>query len=173
MSHAPLCLLKNLLLASLVMPLHGAVTWPSVEHYTWNFNLGTGSPSSSTTDMFTVQFDSTDTLVEPERLLIRLYAGNANQPVYSKTMIGYSFGTNGLLLVEENWDALFPVFWGRLELEMETGSVELRRLTLSLATGIRSYSSSITPNVRLVPEPGIALMITAAGCLGLLRRRIA
>lgn len=77
------------------------------------------------------------------------------------------------LLVEENWDALFPVFWDRLELEMKTGSVELRRLTLSLATGTRSYSDSITPNVRLVPEPGIALMITAASCLCLLRRRIA
>ena len=88
-------------------------------------------------------------------------------------MIGYSFGTNGLLLVEENWDALFSVFWGRLELEMETGSVELRRLTLSLATGTRSYSDSIAPNVRLVPEPGIALMITAASCLCLLRRQIA
>lgn len=110
MSLSLLCLLKCLLLAGLVMPLHGAVTWPSVENYTWNFNLETGSPSSSTTDMFTVQFDGSDTLVEPERLLIRLYAGNATQPVYSKTMIGPSFGTNGLLLVEENWDALFPVF---------------------------------------------------------------
>ena len=173
MIRSPLYLLKSLLLASLVMPLHAAVTWPSVENYTWNFNLGTGSPSASTTDRFTLQFDSTDTLVEPERLLIRLYAGNATQPVYSKTMIGPSFGTNGLLLVEENLDALFPVFWGRLELEMETGSVELRGLTLSLATGTRSYSSSISPNVRLVPEPGIALMITAASCLSLLRRRIA
>ena len=80
MIRSPRCLLKCLLLAGLVMPLQGAVTWPSVENYTWNFNLGAGSPSSSTTDMFTVQFDSTDTLVEPERLLIRLYAGNATQP---------------------------------------------------------------------------------------------
>ena len=164
-------LILALLLTFYTGPLQGAVSWPNVTQYTWTYDLRPGSPSSSTMDMFTVQFDASDRLVEPERLFIRLYAGDATVPLYSKTMTGTSSGTNGLLLFEENWEALFPVFRGRLELEMESGSVELRHLTISIATGTESYSSSISPNVRLVPEPGVAMLATAAGVLVFRRRR--
>lgn len=163
--------LSGIVMAILLTPLHGAVTWPSVTHYTWNFNLGTGGPSSSTSDMLTIQLDSTDRLVEPERMLIRMYAGLATEPMYSRDWNGTLSGLNGLLYTTESWDAPLAALWGRLELDIEGGSVELRRLSLSVATGTRSYSTTITPEVRLVPEPGVVFLIPVAGCLALLRRR--
>lgn len=163
--------LAAILLLLFLTPLSGAVTWPNVSHYTWNFNLGSGALSSSFSDTLTVQLDSTDRLVEPEKMLIRMYLGNSSEPMYSRVWIGPSFGVNGLIYNTQDWDVPMGVSEGRLELEMEVGTVELRRLTLSIGTGTTSYSTSITPSVRLVPEAGVALLTTAAGCLGLLRRR--
>lgn len=163
--------LPAILLLLFATPLPAAVTWPSVSHYTWNFNLGSGGPSSSYSDMLTIQLDSTDRLVEPERMLILMYIGNSSEPMYSRVWNGPSFGVNGLIYTTEDWNVPMGVSEGRLELEMDVGTVELRRLTLNIGTGTTSYSASISPSVRLVPEPGVALLTTAAGCLGLLRRQ--
>ncbi len=167
----PLKILPAILLAFLPIPLHGAVTWPSVDHYTWNFNLGAGGPSSSLSDMLTIQLDSSDRLVEPERMLIHMYIGTSSEPVYSRVWNGPSFGVNGLIYSTEAWDVPMGVSEGRLELEMEIGTVELRRLTLSIGTGTTSYATSISPNVRLIPEPGVAVLITFAGGIAFQRRR--
>lgn len=164
--------LPAILLLLFLTPLPGAVTWPNVSHYTWNFNLGSGGPSSSHSDMLTIQLDSTDRLVEPERMLIRMFIGNSSEPMYSRIWNGPSFGVNGLIYNTEDWDLPVGVSEGRLELEMEVGTVELRRLTLSIGTGTTSYSTSTSPNVRLVPEPGVTLLITLAGCSAFRRRRL-
>jgi hypothetical protein len=160
-----------LMMALVSAPLHGAVTWPVVDHYTWNFVLEDVGPRTSTTDTLSIQFDSTDRLVAPERMLIRMYGGDAAEPMYTKNWDGTPTGLNGLLVFVENWDAPLAALRGRLELVMELGSVELRRLTLSLETGTRRYATSFSPNVRLVPEPSVTLLIVIAGGFAFRRKR--
>lgn len=162
-----------ILFSIFLSPLHGAATWPSVYGYDWNFTLADIGPRTTTTDMLSIQFDSTDRLVAPERMLIRLFGGGAAEPFYTKNWDGTATGLNGLLVIEQDWDAPLAALWGRLELEMESGSVELRTLTLSVETGTRRYATSAFPNVRLVPEPGVALLMPTLGGLVFRRRRSA
>lgn len=157
----------------LFTPLHGAVTWPSVENFTWNFDLGVGGPSSSTGDMLVIQLDSTDRLVEPEVMLIRLYLGDSVEPLYSRDWAGLSSGLNGLIYQPDAWTVPAGVSKGRLELGMQTGAVHLRSMTVRIATGTREYSTTVTPYVRLVPEPTTALILMTTGLFALQRKRSA
>ncbi len=166
-----LTLLVGQIIVTLAVPLHGAITWPSVDRYTWNFDLGVGGASSSTTDTLAIQLDGPDRLVEPEIMLIRLYLGESSDPFYSRDWAGPSFGVNGLLYYPEAWTVPAGVTSGRAELRMAFGSVELRRITLHIATGTREYSASIAPNVRLVPEPATTLLVMTTGLLAFQRRR--
>jgi hypothetical protein len=153
------------------VPVSGAVTWPLVAHYTWNFTFGPGRLSTTTTDSLAIQLDNTDRLLPSERMIIRLYGGDASEPMFFRDWVGALDGLNGLLTYAENWDVPLADLSGRLELEMESGTVKLHRVTLSIANGTKAYNATITPDVQLVPEPGITLLFSSAGGLAFRRRR--
>jgi hypothetical protein len=162
-------MVQVLLHGILVMASTAATTWPSMEKFVWNFNLVRVASTTSTLDTFTIQFDAANRLVFPDVMKIRLYAGDASEPMYARDWAGNEGGLNGLLYMPSDWHIPLAGLTGRLELEMLAGSVDLHRVSLSIQDGTSRYTDSITPDIQLVPEPGIgawALAIT-----GLLLRR--
>lgn len=154
-----------------LIPLHAAVTFPEAVSYRWNFTLIDLGLQSSTIDMLVIQFNHTDKLTAPERMIIQMYSGAATEPMYYKDWYGTSFGLNGLIVTETNWDASLSDLAGRLELTMFGGSVSLQTLSIRLETGTRRYAASISPNVTVVPEPTTPILLTVAMTLICRRRR--
>lgn len=135
----------------------------------WDFTLAGTGAGSTEMDWFTIQF-GTDRLVPGESLLITIFAKGQSFPTYTKTMVGFGSGTNGLLSYGE-WDAVFPTDEGTVSIEMLQGAVDIHRISIILHTPTHSSSSSITPDIHLVPEPNIPFMVMVASLVWVLSRR--
>jgi hypothetical protein len=155
-------------------PLHGATILPVVQRYDWNFTLSRVASTTQTVGDATIRFFTSNKLVTNEFIKIKLFAFNATTPFYSVNMTGGANGVDviGLLFQKTNLYTNLPGLKGRMELSMFiNGTVDLETLTISARDGVSEYSAKINPNVTLVPEPGVALMIAIAGGFAFRRRR--
>ena len=159
------------MLAIAATPSRAATTWPSVGHYSWNFTLSAGVPSTSTLDQLAIQFDSANKLTLSELFKIRLFSGNDTVPMYSLNFPGSQNGYNGIATFQEGWEVPLAGGTGRLELDLDGGSVDLSSITLVVATGSLRRTASISPNVRLIPEPNALFLCMIAG-LGVMTQRV-
>ena len=161
-----LCIL--LLAVALHLQSDAAVVVTDGSRISWDFTLAGTGPGSTEMDWFTIQF-GTDRLVPGESLLITITAKGRSIPTYTKTMVGLGSGTNGLLSYGE-WDAVFPTDEGVVSIEMLQGAVDIHKISIILHTPTLSSSTSITPDIHLVPEPNIPVMVMAASLVWILRR---
>jgi hypothetical protein len=161
-----LCLL--LLAAALHLQSYAAVVVTDGARISWDFTLAGTGAGSTEMDWFTIQF-GTDRLLPGESLLITIAAKGQSNPTYTRTMVGFGSGTNGLLSYGE-LDATFPAREGTVSIEMLQGAVDVHHISIILHTPTYSASTSITPDIHLVPEPHIPVMVMAASFVWILRR---
>jgi len=161
-----------LVLLCLVSSMARAATvWPGAERFVWDFTLQAVTTTTSLSDDFTIQLDASDRLVFPDMMRILLYAGDLETPLFAQDWRGTASGLNGLWVLRQDWHLAFAGGTGRLELEMLTGTVALRRVTIAIQDGSKRSVASISPQLILIPEPGSAFCLTAAAGLWLMRRR--
>ncbi len=154
--------------AAMTLQSDAAVVVTDGSRISWDFTLAGTGPGSTEMDWFTIQF-GTDRLVPGESLLITITAKGQSIPTYTKTMVGLGSGTNGLLSYGE-LDAVFPTDAGMVSIEMLQGAVDIHKISIILHTPTYSSSTSITPDIHLVPEPNIPIMVMAASFVWILRR---
>ena len=146
-----------------------AAVLPDLDRFVWNFTLLATPDNSNSTDQFSIQF-GTDRLTSGEILLVNVFANGQSLATYTKTLRGQGTGTNGYLYFGD-LDAVFPGSEGSVTLDMVNGTVEIARLSIRFNTPVSSAFATLSPELRLVPEPGIPMMILGGFLTGILIRR--
>lgn len=145
-----------------------AVTVTDGSRFSWDFTLVGGSPGAAGQDQFVVQYGP-DKLGPDDTVSISVFAKDQMVPVLSHISHGYGSGVSGLLWTGE-WDGLFPVQQGTVVVEVLSGEVDLKRITILLSSLEFSGNASISPGVHLFPEPGLFTLVLAGGVLSMFRR---
>ncbi len=156
------------LAVALYLQSDAAVVVTDGSRMSWEFTLAGTGAGSTEMDWFTIQFGA-DRLVPGESLSITITPKGQSIPTFTKTMVGFGSGTNGLLSYGE-WDPAFPTREGTVSIEMVQGAVDIHNISIILHTPTYSASTSITPDIHLVPEPSIPAMAMVASLAWILRR---
>lgn len=142
---------------------------PELDRFVWNFTLLATPDNSNSTDQFTIQFGA-DRLAFGEILLVNVFAKGQTLATYTKTLRGQGTGTNGYLYFGD-LDAVFPGSEGSVTLDMVNGTVEIARISILFYTPVSSAFATLSPELRLVPEPGVPMMILGGFLTGIFKRR--
>ena len=154
---------------ALILQSEAAVVVTGGSRFSWDFTLVGVSPGTASMDQFTIQYGP-DLLNVNDRVLITVLAKNQAVPVYTHTSYGYGTGFNGLLW-SGDWDTAFPTQEGTVVIEVVSGELDLKRVSIQLRSSAFSGSASISPAVHLVPEPASCALVLAGSVLLSRRRR--
>ena len=144
-----------------------AVVMPDLSRMIWNYSLVQTGFGSDARDSFAVTLGD-DRLGPEEILLISVTPTGYSAPTYTSTSYGSNVGTYAILF-SGNLDLAFPTREGSVAIEIFHGSVDVHRIAIILNSSAYRLTASDAPNIYLVPEPGIPVMLMTTA-LGWLRR---
>ncbi|MEO5715421.1 MAG: hypothetical protein ABIT37_18225 [Luteolibacter sp.] len=160
-----------MLLAFSLAPLHGATTLPTAEYYAWSFTLVYWGSSPSNLGSVTVGFPTSNKLELGDSMTIKIFSHEATVPFHSFTFTGTNIPSDFVAIPLLDLDDELPGLKGRVELSMDSGTVDLSDITIYVRDGTNQYHDSIDPNVQLVPEPAGMLLAMIPAFFVIRRRR--
>lgn len=161
-----------LLLVVVAAPLHGATMLTSPNTFSWDFTAYRTSTSTTSHDgSLALSFYGGDGLGTNEYILVNIFAAGSTVPFHSTHAGGGSKPYTAVVYMLSNSDVSLPNQQGRVEVVVNRGVVDVTHITLYIRDGTNEYLASISPNVHLIPEPSVAILMVSAGGLAVRRKR--
>ena len=150
-------------------PAANIATGPSV--YVWNFTLAFLSTSSPTSDMVTLNF-GTDSLDVGESLQVQLFAGSNPAPRINTRIATSTGALQGFSWIYHppTLGANFDQPTGTMILQLSSGSLNLRQLSISVNRNNQHWAARMTQPVTLIPEPATGALFLSSAAFFLRRR---